>query len=462
METPVKLNVSELVDNSKLGAFQTGIFILCGLCLIMDGFDVQAIGYVAPEIIREWHISSGLLGPVFSAAPFGVLIGSLLFSMLADRIGRRPVLIGLTLYFSVLTLLTARVQSVNELLVIRLIAGMGLGGLMPNAVALVGEYSPRLSRDTLIMVVSNGFTAGAAVGGFVSAWLIPAFGWRSVFYFGGATPLLIGLLMFFWLPESLQFMVVKGKTERGKSRERFARWVKRMDPRAVTNSDTQYVVAEKAKRNGVPMVNLFRDGRAIGTMLLWIVNFMNLINLFFLSSWLPTVVRDAGYSASNAVLVGTTLQVGGTIGALALGWFAYRMSLISVLATSFTMACLSIATIGQHGLPLAFLFMVVFVAGWGVVGGQAGVNALASGYYPTDLRATGVGAGLGVGRVGAIVGPVVAGEMLLRNWSARELFIAAAIPALISAVVTLSLRWVVRLGEGSKANEPMASEVIGH
>jgi AAHS family 4-hydroxybenzoate transporter-like MFS transporter len=189
---------------------------------------------------------------------------------------------------------------------------------------------------------------------------------------------------------------------------------------------------------------------------------MNLINLFFLSSWLPTVVRDAGYSASNAVLVGTTLQVGGTIGALALGWFATRLSLISVLTTSFAMACVSIATIGQQGLPLAFLFMVVFVAGWGVVGGQAGVNALASGYYPTDLRATGVGAGLGVGRVGAIVGPVVAGEMLLRNWTARELFIAAAIPALISAVVTLSLRWVVRPGVGSKANEPMASEVIGH
>jgi AAHS family 4-hydroxybenzoate transporter-like MFS transporter len=462
METPVKLNVSELVDNSKLGAFQTGIFILCGLCLIMDGFDVQAIGYVAPEIIREWHISSGLLGPVFSAAPFGVLIGSLLFSMLADRIGRRPVLIGLTLYFSVLTLLTARVHSVNELLAIRLIAGMGLGGLMPNAVALVGEYSPRRMRDTLIMVVSNGFTAGAAVGGFVSAWLIPAFGWRSVFYFGGATPLLIGVLMFFWLPESLQFMVLKGKAERGKSRERLAHWVKRMDPRAAANSDTRYAVEEKVKRNGVPMVNLFRDGRAIGTTLLWIVNFMNLINLFFLSSWLPTVVRDAGYSASNAVLVGTTLQVGGTIGALALGWFATRLSLISVLTTSFAMACVSIATIGQQGLPLAFLFMVVFVAGWGVVGGQAGVNALASGYYPTDLRATGVGAGLGVGRVGAIVGPVVAGEMLLRNWTARELFIAAAIPALISAVVTLSLRWVVRPGVGSKANEPMASEVIGH
>ncbi len=207
METPAVVNVSDIVDDSTLGLFQAGIFVLCFVCLIMDGFDVQSIGYVAPEIIREWHIPSSLLGPVFSAAPFGVLIGSLLFSILADKIGRRPVLIGLTLYFSVATLLTARASSVNQLLAIRLIAGIGLGGIMPNAVAMAAEYSPRRMRETMIMIVSNGFTAGAAVGGFISAWLIPAFGWRFVFYFGGAVPLVIAVSMLFLLPESLQFMI---------------------------------------------------------------------------------------------------------------------------------------------------------------------------------------------------------------------------------------------------------------
>ncbi len=461
METPAVLNVSDIVDDSKLGLFQAGIFVLCFVCLIMDGFDVQSIGYVAPEIIREWHIPSSLLGPVFSAAPFGVLIGSLLFSILADKIGRRPVLIGLTLYFSVATLLTARASSVNQLLAIRLIAGIGLGGIMPNAVAMAAEYSPRRMRETMIMVVSNGFTAGAAVGGFISAWLIPAFGWRSVFYFGGAVPLVIAVLMLFLLPESLQFMVMTGSAVRGRSRDNLGKWMRRINPGTEVTAATHYVVEEKVKRTGVPVVNLFRDGRALGTTLLWIVNFMNLINLFFLSSWLPTVVRDAGYSASTAVLVGTTLQVGGTIGAIVLGWYARKLSLILLLTTSFAVAFVSIAAIGQPGLLLTLLYVVVFAAGWGVVGGQAGVNALASSHYPTDLRATGVGWGLGIGRIGAIVGPLIAGEMLRRHWSSQELFIAAAIPALISAIVTFSLRWVIKPTLSRPAEERLTSEAVG-
>ena len=461
METPAVLNVSDIVDDSKLGPFQAGIFVLCFVCLIMDGFDVQSIGYVAPEIIREWHIPSSLLGPVFSAAPFGVLIGSLLFSILADKIGRRPVLIGLTLYFSVATLLTARASSVNQLLAIRLIAGIGLGGIMPNAVAMAAEYSPRRMRETMIMVVSNGFTAGAAVGGFISAWLIPAFGWRSVFYFGGAVPLVIAVLMLFLLPESLQFMVMTGRAVRGRSRDNLGKWMRRINPGTEVTAATRYVVEEEIKRTGVPVVNLFRDGRALGTALLWIVNFMNLINLFFLSSWLPTVVRDAGYSASTAVLVGTTLQVGGTIGAIVLGWYARKLSLILLLTTSFAVAFVSIAAIGQPGLLLTLLYVVVFAAGWGVVGGQAGVNALASSHYPTDLRATGVGWGLGIGRIGAIVGPLIAGEMLRRHWSSQELFIAAALPALISAIVTFSLRWVIKPTLSRPAKERLTSEAVG-
>jgi len=196
----MNVNVSDIVDNSKLGGFQIRLCVLCALCLIMDGFDVQSMGYVAPAIIREWRVPSSALGPVFGAAPFGVLIGSLAFSVLADKIGRRPVLIGLTLFFSLATILTARASSVSELFVIRLIAGLGLGGIQPNGMALMGEYSPRKVRITMMMVVSNGFTAGAAVGGFVSAWMIPALGWRAVFYFGGLVPLLIAVLMFFSCP----------------------------------------------------------------------------------------------------------------------------------------------------------------------------------------------------------------------------------------------------------------------
>jgi MFS transporter, AAHS family, 4-hydroxybenzoate transporter len=438
MEKPAKINVTTVIDNSRLGAFQWGIFLLCGLCLIMDGFDLQAIGYVAPALVRDWKIASSSMGPVFSAALVGVLIGSLLFSMLADRIGRRPVLIGVTLYFSALTFAAARADSLNQLLIIRFLGGIGLGGIMPNAMALVGEYSPSKARVSAMMIVSNGFTVGAAFGGPIAAWLIPNYGWRGVFYFGSVTPLVIALLMFFLLPESLQFLVL-----RSGNRAKIARWLKRVDPSAPVTSATEYVVPE-TKKQGVPMVQLFHDGRALGTALLWIVNFMNLLNLYLMSNWLPTVVRDSGYSNTIAVNSAAIFQVGGVVGTIVLGLFVRKLGFTKVLSASFALACISISFIGQPFLSLVILFAFIFLAGFGVPGSQAGLNAFAATYYPTDLRATGVGSGLGIGRIGAIVGPLVAGILLGRHWSNRELFIAAAIPALISAVVMFSLRWVIK------------------
>jgi AAHS family 4-hydroxybenzoate transporter-like MFS transporter len=438
MENPVKVNITSVIDNSRLGAYQWGIFLLCGLCLIMDGFDLQAIGFVGPALVRDWHIPSATMGRLFSSALVGVLFGSLLFSMLADRIGRRPVLIGVTLYFSALTFMTARADTVDHLLIIRFLSGLGLGGIMPNAMALVGEYSPARARVTAMMVVSNGFTLGAAFGGPIAAWLIPNYGWRGVFYFGAITPLLIAVLMFFLLPESLQFLAL-----RGHDKKQIARWLKRVDPSLTVGPTTEYVIPEEKKR-GVPMIQLFHDGRALGTSMLWIVNFMNLLNLYFLSNWLPIVVSGAGYSNSIAVNSAAVLQVGGVVGTLVLSSFVYKFGFTPVLTLSFTLACLSIAAIGQPFLSLAMLFVVVFLAGFGVPGSQAGLNALAATYYPTDLRSTGVGSGLGIGRIGSIVGPLVGGVLLGRHWAARELFLAAAIPALISAVVMFSLRWVIK------------------
>jgi AAHS family 4-hydroxybenzoate transporter-like MFS transporter len=450
MQTPhagtAKVNLAELVDRSELGRVQWGVFVLCLLCLIMDGFDVQALGYTAPAIIREWGIPGSALGPVFAAGNFGVLVGSLLFSMLADRIGRRPVIIGATFFFSIVTILTARADSVQELLTYRFIAGVGLGSIIPQATSLVSEFSPKRMRVTMIMAITVGFTAGAAFGGFVAAALIPSFGWRSVFYFGGVVPLFIAIAMLIALPESLQFMALRGS----QYRERLVRWLKRMDPAMPVDAGTEFVLAEEKRSGGVPIAHLFREGRGLATILLWVVNFMNLLNLYSLASWLPTVVTSAGYPQQTAVLVGTILQVGGTIGTFGLAWLVARRGFIPMLAATFAIACLSIALIGQPGLSLTMLFVVVFVAGWCVVGSQPGLNALAASYYPTYVRSTGVGAGLGVGRMGAIVGPLIGGYFLAQQWSTRDIFMAAAVPALISTVVMIALRWVIRLPEAGR------------
>ena len=294
--TPATVNVSGIIDDASIESFHVGLFALCALCMVMDGFDVYALGYVAPTIIQEWRVSPALLGPVFGALNMGVLVGQLSFTMLADRIGRRPVLIGGSLFFGVMTLVTARVTSISELLILRFIAGMGLGSIIPNATALVSEFSPHKHRVTLTTWIGIGFTLGGAIGGFIAAWMIPRFGWRSVFYFGGAIPVVVAVLMLVWLPESLRLLVLRGKRP-----AYVARWLARVNRSVAIPSDPVFVVREQSKA-GIPVVHLFRDGRAAATVLLWVVNFMNLLTLYSLANWLPTVVRGAGYSTATAVL----------------------------------------------------------------------------------------------------------------------------------------------------------------
>ena len=383
----------------------------------MDGFDVQAIGYVAPAIITDWKITNPDMGPVFSAGLLGLFLGSILFSMLADRIGRRPVILGATLAFSTLTLLTARATSLGELLTLRVLAGLGLGAILPNATALIGEFSPPRLRIKTMMIVTNGFTIGAMIGGFLSAWLIPRYGWRSVFVAGGAIPLLILIPMYASLPESPQFLAARAIVVSG-----FGRTPARV-PR-------------------FPIARLFTEGRGLTTILLWLVNFLNVLNAYFISSWLPTIVRDAGYPTSTAVLVGASVQTGGVLGTLALGWVIQRLGFVAVLTGCFTLAAINLAVIGQPGLSLSLLFVVAFLAGLGIFAGQPGLNSFAATVYPTDVRSTGIGTGLGIGRFGAFLGPILAGELMRRHWSGQDLFHAAAIPAALSALAIFSVRWV--------------------
>ncbi|MBB5390725.1 MULTISPECIES: MFS transporter [unclassified Herbaspirillum] len=427
------INVEQVVEQGRFGAFQFGLLLLCGLCLIMDGFDVQAMGYVAPAIIGDWGVSRASLGPVFGAGLFGMLLGSLALTPVGDRYGRRPVLIASTLFFALCMLATPLVTSIDQLLALRFITGFGLGSIMPNAMALVGEFSPSSSRVTRMMLVSCGFTVGAAAGGFVSAALIPAYGWHAVFWVGGAVPLLLGIAMLFWLPESIQFLVL-----RRRPREKAVRWLKKLDPSIALDGDTRIVVKE-TKAEGMPVAELFREGRAGITLLLWLISFMNLINLYFLSNWLPTLIHDAGYSTGMAVLIGTSLQVGGVVGTLTLGWFINRYGFTRVLGSCFVVACVAIALIGKVAAVPAFLFIAVVVAGFCVVGGQPAVNALAGTYYPTTLRSTGIGWALGIGRIGSVVGPVIGGQMIAMQWSNASLFVAAAVPALVSALTVARL-----------------------
>jgi AAHS family 4-hydroxybenzoate transporter-like MFS transporter len=451
MNSGTRVNISDLIDNRPVGAFQTRLFVLCSLCLIFAGFNVQAMGYVAPVLSPELGIDRAQMGTILGAGNFGVLLGSLLFTMIGDRFGRRTALLISTLTFAGLTIAAGRAESLQEMLWLRFFGGLGMGSIVPNATALIGEYSPTRHRITLIMCITVSFTAGAAVGGFVSAALIPALGWRSVFYFGGAVPLLLAMAMYLYLPESLQFLVL-----RGKRRQQIRRWLNHLDPASNTASDVEYVVREES-RAGVPLRHLFGEGRARVTLLLWIVNFLNLLNLFFLAGWLPTVLSEAGHSTQTAVLVGTILQVGGTVGTFGLAWLISKSDFIPILVGTFTVATVSIALIGTQSVLVAVpvLTAVVFISGWCVVGGQPALNAMAATFYPTYMRSTGVGWCLGIGRIGAIVGPVVGGQLMALQWSSEQIFFLAASAALISTVLMFTLRWVFQ-PEDSVGTAPRA------
>jgi MFS transporter, AAHS family, 4-hydroxybenzoate transporter len=433
-ETVSRVDVADLVDRSKLHPIQIVILVLCWLCMVMDGFDVQAMAYVAPALLKEWKVAKPALGPVFSAGLFGVMVGSLVFSVVADRIGRRPVLIGAMLFLASGVFATANVSSLNAMLAFRLISGLAMGAIIPNAMALSGEFSPLRYRVTLMMIVSSGFIIGGAAGGFVAAALIPIFGWPAVFYAGAVAPLIIAIALIFAMPESMQFQVV-----RGKNLNSVRKLLARVAPQAGIGPDTEFAVPERPE-SGMPVANLFRNGLAVGTILLWIINFMNLLCVYFLANWLPVVMNETGHSAQEAVLAGTMMWVGGVVGNLLLGWLVDRRGFGPVLSWTFAVAALAVVTIGHVAGSLTLGFLAIGIAGFCVLGAQSGLNALGPTYYPISVRSTGTGWASGIGRFGSVVGPILGSQLISLQWSTAQLFQAAAVPAAL-AVVAMVIFW---------------------
>ncbi len=431
------IDIADFIDHQPVGRFQIRLLLICAAVLFVDGFDTQAIGYVAPALVQDWNLPRAALGPVFSAGLFGLMIGALVFGPLADRLGRKKIILFSTVAFGLGTLATAFAGDSTTLLGLRFLTGLGLGGAMPNAVALTSEFSPQRRRATMVMAMFCGFSVGAALGGLIAAALIPQWGWRSVFVVGGLVPLLGAPLLALNLPESVRFLALTKGME-----QRVTKLLATAFPDRPIGSGVRFAVTE-TRLPGLPVAHLFGARRAGVTALLWVVFFMSLLDLYFLSNWLPTILNGLGASVSLSAVVGAMLQVGGVVGTLVLGRFIDRFS-FRALALTFLVAAFAVTAIGYSGRSIGFATLAIFCAGFCIVGGQIAANALAATYYPTGLRSTGVGWALGIGRIGSIVGPLIGGELLRLHWQSESLFLAAAAPALCAALAAFGLSHVAR------------------
>jgi MFS transporter, AAHS family, 4-hydroxybenzoate transporter len=433
MAQAARINVTEVIDGGRFGAFQWAVAIWCAVLVTLDGFDNGAIGFVAPVIAHSWHVPVPAFGPVFGAGLFGLMLGALASGPLADRFGRKSVILISTLLFSIFALATVLASSINELYTLRFLTGVGVGGLMPNSIALTAEYAPRRIRNTVTAIMFLGFPLGAGGGGFVGAALIPSFGWQSLFVLGGLIPLILLPIAIFLLPESIRFLVTRGGRP-----NHVAGLLNRLTGKSEFDGTETFIIAEQ-KLHGFTVRHLLNEGRALNTMLLWIVFFCNLLIIYYLNSWLPAVLRESQVPLTSALRLSGLVSWGGIVSTLILGPLVDRYGAPGIVTLLYLGAAVFIFGIGLSGANVPFLAVTIAGCGMCVIGAQSFINVMSAVIYPTAIRSTGVGWALGIGRIGAIVGPVVGGILLAAHFSPRNLFFGIAVPALICAVSMFAL-----------------------
>jgi AAHS family 4-hydroxybenzoate transporter-like MFS transporter len=429
------VDVQTFLNEHRFSGFQWVIFWLCFLIVLADGFDTAAIGFIAPSLIHEWGVARPALGPVLSAALFGLAAGALSSGPLADRVGRKAVLVSAVLVFGVACLASSFAATLEQLTALRFLTGLGLGAAMPNAVTLMSEYCPDRMRATLTNAMFCGFPLGAAFGGFLAAWMIPHFGWRSVLMLGGIAPLVLAFAMLMLLPESVRYMVAQSQPV-----EKIRAALSRISTTAA--QATSFVLTESrpvvAGKSGIALV-LSRQ-YVVGSVMLWLAYFMGLVIFYALINWMPILFKDAGVDARSATLIAALFPLGGC-GAVLFGWLMDRFNANKIIATGYIVTAALIYLIGQSVGNVGGLVVVVFLGGAFMNTAQSSLPALAAAFYPTEGRATGVSWMLGFGRFGGIAGSFLVAELSRRQFTFAEIFTIVAVPGVIAALALLVKQW---------------------
>ena len=427
MADAAEVQVSHFLDEYGLGSFQIKLIVWSVLLAMIDGYDIGAIAFAAPSLIKEWHVAPKELGLVLSASNIGVLFGSQIFGWIGDRYGRKTALILANLLFGVFTFIAAYSSNLTELSWLRLVAGLGIGGVIPNLVAINAESAPRTMRATLAIIAVGLVPLGGALAGFAAAALVPQHGWQVLFQIGGVVPVVFALAGIVMLPESIKFMALH-ESQRGKMEALLTA----IRPDFKVPPNARFVIEDEKQSPSNP-IHLFDNGLEAITPLTWLMFACNLMGYFFLISWTPTLMGAAHVPPQTAALAGAALQVGGTIGALVLCWWLQKARFLAI-AILFVVAVPVVSSIGYAGLSsTSALITATFFAGVIVLGIQSGINVVGAMIYPTSLRAAGSGWQLGIGRFGAIIGPL-AGTLLV-GMPIQQMYLFAAIPFALGAVV---------------------------
>lgn len=433
-----RVDIKSFIDERGMSRYQWLVLGLCFLIVTLDGLDTAIMGFVAPALVHEWNITRAAFGPVMSAAMVGLAIGALVAGPTADRIGRRIVLIGSVLCFGAFSVMCAFANSPTEMLILRFLTGLGLGAAMPNSTTLLSEYVPSRSRSLLVTIMFTGFNFGSGGGGFAAAWLIPHFGWRAVLLLGGILPLLFVPLLVWLLPESARFLLVKQAATR-----KIAKTLGRVCGHRFSEGDS-FTAPEPNTGNKAVVGALFSDGYAFGTLMLWATYFMGLLVIYLLTGWLPTLIKDAGFSIQRAASLTGLFQLGGTVGAIAVGFAMDRLDRNKVIAGAYLFGGVFIFALGAGTLQSSMVAVLIATAGFFMSGAQTGLNALAPTYYPTRVRATGVSWMLGIGRIGGILGSLVGGSLLSLGFTLQSVFAILAVPAVLAALAIVMNRFALR------------------
>lgn len=428
------IDVAELIDEQPLTAFSLAIVAFSFFIILWDGYDISAIAFSVPHIVYDWHITDrAVLGPVFSASLIGILFGSPLFGYAGDRIGRKIAIAGSCAVFGGFTLWAAWAQSLHQLFWLRALAGFGLGGLLPNLIALNGEYAPRQMRATLIIIMFCGITLGGALPALISVWLVPTHGWQIIFEIGGIVPLLTAAAVMLWLPESIKFLALHPLR-----RHETLRLLHRLAPNSEIPPYTNLTLPnEKAHAQFSPKY-LFQDGLGAITLLLWLCFAINLMGYYFLLSWMPTLLTGEHLlSQADAATGAALIQIGGTLGGLLICRPMERKAFVPVTIL-FAGAVPSIALVGIAAVNAAPAAIVVMgLAGFCILGLQFGLNAASAMIYPTSIRSNGSGWAFGMGRFGSILGPILGGILIELKVGVAALFLLAAIPYVLGTAACL-------------------------